>query len=67
MRRPICKGCSKVIQGKISIDTYRRKLGKKIINEVHYYCKSCFRKLNIERSWNVYRKEKADSKRKNNS
>ena len=66
MSRPKCKGCSHVISGKISIDTYRRKLGKKWLNEVDFYDEACFRKLNMERSWNVYRQEETARKRKNN-
>lgn len=61
-----CKSCFCVISGKISIDTYRRKLGKKLINQVDYYCNKCFKRLSIERSWDVYRKEKAIYKKKNN-
>lgn len=66
MNKLKCKSCSHSISGKISIDTYRRKLGQKWIHEVDFYCKPCFRKLNIERSWNVYRKEASANKRKYN-
>lgn len=66
MNKPKCNGCSRVISGKINIDTYRKKLGSKWINKVDYYCDSCFKKKNIERSWNVYRQKEAARKRKNN-
>jgi hypothetical protein len=66
MNRPKCTGCTKQISGKINIETRARKLGGKVIHDVLYYCKSCFYKINMERSWNVYRKEEAARKRKNN-
>jgi hypothetical protein len=64
--KPKCKSCSRVISGKISIDTYRRKLGKKLIKQVDYYCQKCYERLSVERAWDVYRKEKAICKKKNN-
>jgi hypothetical protein len=64
--KPKCKGCSRTISGKINIDTYKRKLGKKLIERVDYYCQSCYKKLSAERAWNVYRKEKTICKKKNN-
>ena len=66
MDKPKCKSCSRKISGKISIDTYKRKLGKKVIEQVDYYCQKCFKTLKVERAWNVYRKEKRTCKKKNN-
>ena len=66
MSKPKCKSCSRTISGKISIDTYRRKLGKKLIKQVDYYCQKCYKSLSVERAWNVYRKEKTICKKKNN-
>lgn len=65
-KRPKCKRCSKLILGNISIDTYRRQVGRRVIEQVDCYCSSCFRQLNIERSWNVYRNQKTATKKSNN-
>lgn len=65
-KRPNCKRCSRPILGNISIDTYRRQVGRRAIKQVDCYCGSCFRQLNIERSWNVYRNKKATLKGPNN-
>ena len=67
MNKPICVRCNKKISGKISVDTYRRKLGTKSVHVVDYYCYTCFKKRSKEKSWNAYRKKKAADKRKNNS
>lgn len=67
MNRPKCKRCSCTILGSISIDTYRRQIGLRAIEQVDYYCGACFRQLNIERSWNAYINKKAAHQRKNNS
>ena len=61
-----CKSCSRKISGKINIKTYSKKIGRKFIEQVDYYCNKCFKVVNIERSWDVYRKEKRANKKKNN-
>lgn len=66
MDKPKCAGCFRTISGRVSIDTRRRKLGKKLIEQVDYYCQDCHKKLKIERALNVYRKEKTKCKKKNN-
>lgn len=66
MKRPKCKRCSRPILGSISIDTYRRQLGRRAIKQVDYYDYACFRQLNMERSWNAYRNKKATLKGKSN-
>ena len=61
-----CKRCKKYIAGKAKVDTYRRRLGNKSINEVDYYCGKCFYKLNEEKAWNEYDAKEATRKRKSN-
>ena len=60
---PNCTRCSSPIQGKIKIDTYRKRLGQKSLNKVDYYCAECFSRINYERSWNEYKRKEADDKR----
>lgn len=57
-KKIICVRCKKTISGKISIDTKKRKLGKKNITEVDYYCQKCFKSLNAERAYNIFRENK---------
>lgn len=62
-KKIICIRCKKTISGKISIDTRKKKLGKKNITEVDFYCQKCFKSLNVERSWNVFRKKNDKNKK----
>lgn len=66
MDKPKCNGCSRTISGRINIDTHRKKLGKKLVNQVDYYCQDCYKRLRIERAADVYRKEKRICKKTNN-
>ena len=66
MNKIKCQKCKKYIAGNAKVDTYRRKLGNKSINQVDYYCEKCFYKLNEEKARNEYDAEETARKRKNN-
>lgn len=59
-----CSGCKKKIAGIVKIITRKKKVGKKIIEETDFCCAGCFKRVNVERSWDEHRKEKASRKRK---
>lgn len=67
MKKMKCKRCFASILGNMSVDTYRYRVGKQVVLQTDYYCAPCFRQLNVERSWNVYRNKKAAAERANNS
>jgi len=58
-----CKRCGKEITGKVKINTYRKKVGKKSIVQVDYYDEDCFYYLNLEKAKNEDKKR--TNKRKN--
>lgn len=66
MNKLTCVRCKKYIAGEIKVDTYRRRLGSKSLNQVDHYCEKCFYNLNMERSWNEYDKQKTALKKQNN-
>jgi hypothetical protein len=45
-----CKRCGKLIKGKISIHTYRKRVGKKSVVQVDYYDEECFYYLNLKKA-----------------
>ena len=61
--RPICKKCSRPIMGIIKIDTSRRKLGKKSLNQVNYYDEDCYYIRNQEQALNEFQKERLNKKK----
>lgn len=61
--RPNCKKCSRPIMGIIKIDTSRRKLGNKSLNQVDYYDEDCYYKRNQEQAINEYQKERLNKKK----
>jgi len=62
--KPKCTRCNRTISGKIKIDTYRKKLGRKSLNKVEYYDDDCFSKLNWERSLNEHKKQETARKKR---
>lgn len=61
-----CSMCGTNITGNIKICKSKKKLGNKLICKDIYYDESCFLKINIESSWDEYRKKEIARQRKNN-
>jgi hypothetical protein len=58
----ICKGCKKPIVGKARVHTYRRKLGKRNINQVDYYDEKCFKLMKRARPTHEHKEQKRTCK-----
>jgi len=64
--KPKCFRCNKIIPSTIKINTRRRKLGRKSLQEVEYYDEYCFKKLNWEQSLNEHKKQETARKKRHN-
>jgi hypothetical protein len=62
-KRPKCTRCGKPISGKIKIITYKRKLGKKMIDIVEMYDEKCFLIKDKERTSDGNCKKKSCNKK----
>lgn len=62
MDKQKCKRCSKIINGKVKIITYRKKLGNKSIVKVEMYDEACYKAKDKERAINEHNKQKRNCK-----